>query len=145
MNMKRLIVILFILFAAIGGTASVAQAAITPVHTVDNLFTSLSQGQVEQALDAFDEDALATHSVRDRTYTGLDEIDSMLADWVHDDRTFEIVYLEMVDNQVTARVDIADQGQVWAQQTIVATVDQDGKLMMLRVPAFRLQLSRITR
>ena len=144
-NMKRLTIALLILFALVGGTATVAQANMAPVYAVDNLYSALNQGQVEQALTTFEEGAQATNALRDQTYAGLDEIETLLADWAHEDRTYEIVYLEMAGDQVTARVNIADYGHVWAQQTIETTVAPDGKLEMLEVTSFLLELSRINR
>ncbi|MDX1418237.1 MAG: hypothetical protein R3293_28815 [Candidatus Promineifilaceae bacterium] len=66
----------------------------------------------------------------------------LLENWHHERRTLDIVQLIMNGNTVHLTIDVADQGEVWAQQRVKAEVE-DGMIQSLEVIETRLTLWRI--
>ncbi len=142
MNSKKSIVILFFLLALFIANGSIAQASLDPVYAVNDLFTALNEGEVDQALDVFVEDAVAHDCTCGETFEGANEIAELLNTMAHDGRHFEIVSMTMDGDQVTATIDISDRGHTWAQERIEAVVE-DGKVHTLNVISFDMQFDRV--
>lgn len=121
-----------------------APASSMPVVVVDNVFTALNSGRLDDAAAAFAEDAVAENLVQQDYFQGLNEIREMLAGMAHPGREFNIVSSEMSGNVITAAVEVSDRGNTWGTETIEAVV-QDGKLLRFTVKAFRLELWKIGR
>ena len=114
-------------------------ADIQPVMALDNVFTALNAGSVDNAATSFDPNATIVDSLHGKKYIGVSGITQMLQGMQRDGRQYSIARLEMDGNTVTAKVDISDSGIVWGTETLVAQV-KDGKIQNLNETAFRLQL-----
>lgn len=134
------VMVSLVLFLNVGS----APASSMPVVVVDNVFTAVSSGRLDEAVALFAEDAVAENRIQKETYQGLTEIRQMLEGMTHPGRKFTIVSASQTDNLITASVEVSDRGNTWGTETIEAEV-KDGKLQSFTVKAFRLELWRIGR
>ena len=111
---------------------------------MENVYASLSAGDVDEALASFAEDASAENRVFGDSYRGLDEIRTMLDGMQRNGRSYEIVAAEVSGDTVTAHVEVADRGIVWGTEVVSGELDGD-HLTGFSVDAFRLELWRIGR
>ena len=116
-----------------------AHADIQPVMALDNVFTALNAGSVDNAVASFGPNATIVDSLHGKKYIGVSGITQMLQGMQKDGRQYSIARLVMDGNTVTAKVDVSDSGIVWGTKTLVAQV-KDGKIQNLDETAFRLQL-----
>lgn len=121
-----------------------AQASHGAGPAMENLYASLSAGEVDAALGSFAEDATAENRVRDESYRGLGEIREMLDGMERLGRRFEIVDAEVSSDTITAEVEVSDGGIVWGTEIVSGVLDGE-HLKDLSVDAFRLELWRIGR
>lgn len=119
-----------------------AQASSHELAAVNTVFSSLSSGEVEEAISLFAEDAVVENKVRNETYRGLGEIRQMLAGMQKEGRQYNLVSSAVDGSTVEALVEVSDRGIVWGTQTVVAEVVGD-KVQSMAVTAFRLELWRI--
>ena len=119
-----------------------AQASNHAALVLEKVFSGVNTGELESALDGFNEDATAENLVRAETYRGLDEIRGMLDGMQRPGRQFEIVSHKLSGDTVTAQVEVSDGGHVWGTQTVQAIIQGD-RVQSFAVTAFRLELWRI--
>lgn len=125
-------------------TGTQAQVGIGPEPAVESLFARLNSGDLDQALAAFSEDAVARNLVQGRTFAGTREIRQMLAEMVRPNRRLEIVSLQAVGDQTIVTAEVSDRGLAWGTEVIAVGL-QDGKVRSFDLIEFRLELWKIAR
>jgi hypothetical protein len=121
-----------------------AQDRNEPLLAVNSLFSALSSGEVDTAVNAFAENATAENRVRGETYSGLTEIRQMLQAMNANGRQYEVIGYQQTDDTIIAQVEVSDRGLAWGTQTILAQV-KDGKVQAFNVTGFRLELWKLHR
>lgn len=115
-----------------------AQASVEPIVTVNSFFAALNTGDHKAAMAVFTPDATATLA-RGETYGGQAEIADLVQLMERPGRHYETVQVRMVDDTVTFKVEVSDQGIRWGEATIVAEV-RAGKLHTFRETALNVRL-----
>jgi hypothetical protein len=121
-----------------------AQDRNEPLLAVNNVFSALSSGEVDMAVNAFAENAMAGNQVRGKTYSGLAEIRQMLQEMSNHGRQYEMIGYQQTGDTIIAQVEVSDRGLAWGTQTILAEVKQ-GKVQAFNITGFRLQLWKLHR
>ena len=121
-----------------------ARATIAPELAVESVFSALNSGNVDAALAAFAEDAVAEHRVRGENYQGLHEIRKLLEGISRNGRRLDIVRVATEGNRVTVQAEISDGGMVWGTETFVLEM-KDDKVQSFSVTGVRLELWKIRR
>lgn len=145
MKGKLLILVVLVMAGLVAlGSRQDAQASHGAGSAMENVYASLSAGEVDAALASFAEGASAENRVRAESYRGLSEIRTMLAGMQRAGRRFEIVAAEVSGDTIRADVEVSDRGVVWGTQVVSGVLDGE-HLKDFSVDAFRLELWRIGR
>lgn len=121
-----------------------AQGRNEPHLAVNNVFAALSSGEVDMAVNAFAENAMAGNQVRGKTYSGLAEIRQMLQEMSNHGRQYEMIGYQQTGDTIIAQVEVSDRGLAWGTQTILAEV-KEGKVQAFNITGFRLELWKLHR
>ena len=117
------------------GVAQVA-ADTQPLSLAIGFEQALNLGDAEAMTALFADDAVYARYIGGDFITGREAIRDALSPQFDPDRTFDIVGVTMVDNQLTLVVEISDHGIAWMRQTLRATV-REGLIQSLEPVAFR--------
>lgn len=117
------------------GVAQVA-ADTQPLSLAIGFEQALNLGDAEAMSVLFADDAVYARYIGGDFITGREAIRDALSPQFDPDRTFDIVGVTMVDDQLTLVVEISDHGIAWMRQTLRATV-RDGLIQSLEPVAFR--------
>lgn len=139
MKTKGYLTVLFVVVLSVLGLVFQVQAGLEPVQAVDQLFTAINTGEIEQAKDLFAANSIAGYSKSKQFYVGPEEIGQYLGRWHREGRTYNITQLEMAGDTVNLWVEVADRGIVWSTQHMQATVSK-GIINNLEVLEIRLEL-----
>ena len=115
-----------------------AHASVEPIVTGDSFFVALNSGDQQAAVAVFTPDASASLA-RGERYGGQAEIAEMVELLGYPGRHYQTVQAHTVDNTVTFKVEISDQGVRWGEATIVAEV-QGGKLRAFQETALAVRI-----
>lgn len=117
-------------------SVAVAAADTRPLNVAIGYEQALNLGDLEAMTALFADDAVFYSHIGGEAITGHAAIREALAPWSRENRTYEIVSLNMTGNEMTIVVDIADRGIAWGRQTLRATVE-DGLIQTMAPLAFR--------
>ena len=131
----KLSIFLLLGLLVIGGVYQVA-ADTQPLSLAIGFEQALNLGDAEAMTALFADDAVYARYIGGDFITGREAIRDALSPQFDPDRTFDIVGVTMVDDQLTLVVEISDHGIAWMRQTLRATV-RDGLIQSLEPVAFR--------
>ena len=134
--MNKTVSLFLLLLGLLVLPVAAAAADTQPLNVAIGYEQALNLGDPDAMTALFADDAVFYRHIGGQAITGQAAIREALAPWARENRTYEIVSLNMTGDEMTLVVDISDQGVTWGRQTLRAVVE-DGLIQSLEPVAFR--------